>query len=175
VFFAADLLLKRGREDDAEAQLWRAFEKAPNLALYERLRRLGGEAACGRALKFVESRLVDEQHTRWHSPADLLIRILIHEESFDAAWAAVHKYGVSMSVKEALAQASETTHPREALEVYAERVDQLAGAGGNPAYAEAAELVSRMGSLRSAAEQTAYAATLKIRHGRKRNFMRLLR
>jgi hypothetical protein len=77
-------------------------------------------------------------------------------------------------VKESLARASEATHPREAFDVYAERVDQLAGTGGNPAYAEAAELVSRIGGLRSAAEQTAYVAALKARHGRKRNFMRLL-
>jgi tetratricopeptide (TPR) repeat protein len=88
VLFAVDLLLKAGRNDDAQAQLWRAFEKAPNLALYERLRQLGGETACGRAVEFLKTRLANEQHTHWHFPADLLIRILIHETSFDAAWAA---------------------------------------------------------------------------------------
>jgi hypothetical protein len=31
-----------------------------------------------------------------------------------------------------------------------------------------------MGTLRGPAEQTAYVAALKLRHGRKRNFMRLL-
>ena len=33
VFFAVDLLSQAGRNTDAEAQLWRAFEKAPSLEL----------------------------------------------------------------------------------------------------------------------------------------------
>lgn len=45
VFFAVDLLLKTGRKADAAAHLWRAFEKAPSLSLYDRLRELGGESA----------------------------------------------------------------------------------------------------------------------------------
>ncbi len=93
---------------------------------------------------------------------------------FDAAWAAVRRYGASMGVKEALARTSEATHPREVVDVYAERVDQLANAGGNQAYAEAAKLIARMATLRSAAEQTAYVAPLKERFGRKRNLMKLL-
>ena len=44
VLFAAGLLAKAGRSADAETHLWRAFEKAPSLELYGRLRKLGGEA-----------------------------------------------------------------------------------------------------------------------------------
>jgi hypothetical protein len=77
-------------------------------------------------------------------------------------------------LKDALARASEATHGAEAIAVYAERVEGLVGAGGNPGYAEAVKLVGRMASLRGAAEQTAYVAALKTRFGAKRNFMKLL-
>ena len=40
------------------------------------------------------------------------------------------KHRVSRTVKEGLARESEADHPREALEVYAERVDELAKRGG---------------------------------------------
>ena len=92
----------------------------------------------------MEARLVNEKRTGWGNPADLLIGILMHEKDFGAAWAAVRTHGASIGVKEALARASEGTHPREALEVHAERVEQLANSGGNPAYAEATKLIGHM-------------------------------
>ena len=174
LFFAVDLLCKAGRGSEAEAQIWRCFEKAPSLELYARLRRLAGKGVHPHAVNVLQARLAGETRTRWHSPADLLIRVQMHEESFDAAWATVRAHGASAGVKEALARASEATHPREALAVYAERIDQLAEGGGNPAYAEAAALIARMAALHSAAEQSAYVATLRARFGGKRNFMKLL-
>jgi len=174
LFFAVELLSKAGRSLEAEAHLWRAFETVPSLDLHARLCKLGGEPARERAIKFLEARLVGEERTRWHYPADLLIRILMHEKMFEAAWMAMRKHGASLGMKEALARASEATYPREALEAYAERVDQLADAGGDPAYADAAALIARMAALRSAAEQAAYVAALKGRFGRKRNFVKLL-
>jgi hypothetical protein len=174
VFFTVDLLAKTGRQSDAEAHLRRAFEAAPSLEFYARLRKVGGKSASERAVKFLEDRLVKAERTQWHYPADLLIRILTRNKMFDAAWTGVRKHGASIGVREALARASEATHPREALEVYAERVDKLAEGGGNAAYAEAAELISRMAALRSLAEQAAYVGTLRARFGRKRNLMKLL-
>src|SRR5439155_7520646 len=88
VFFAADLLSKVGRKSDAEAHLQRAFEKTPSLALYARLRQLGGEAARERAVAFLEGRLATGERSPLHRPADLLIHILMQEKMFDAAWAA---------------------------------------------------------------------------------------
>jgi SWIM zinc finger len=174
IAFAAELLIKAGRSKDAEAQLWRAFEKAPGLELYKRIRQLAGEGGRDRALKFLEARLGREESTRWHYPADLLASILMHEKMFDEAWAVVRSHGVSNGLKEQLAQESEAMHPREAIATYAERVDQLANTGGNPAYAEAAVLVARMAALRDAPGQATYVAALKVRFSRKRNFMKLL-
>jgi hypothetical protein len=175
VTFAIELLVKASRREDAEAHLWRAFEKQPSLELYNRIRQLAGEDGRNRALKFLEARSAREQRTRWHFPADLLVSILMHEQMFDEAWAVLRQHGVSNGFKERLAQASEATHPREAIETYTARVDQLATVGGNPAYAEAAALIARMAALRDGAEQAAYLAALKARFGRKRNFMMLLR
>jgi hypothetical protein len=93
---------------------------------------------------------------------------------FDAAWAVVRKHGSSPVLKEELARASEATHPREVLEVYAERVVALVSTGGNSAYAEAARLVTRMATMRSMKEQGDYIVALKARFDRKRNFMKLL-
>jgi uncharacterized Zn finger protein len=174
VFFAADLLSKSGRRSDAEAHLWRAFEKVPSFELYARLRELAGKSACGRAIEFLQVRAGKGERARWHYPAELLIRVLLHEGMFDAAWAAMQAHGASIGTKEALARASEATHAREALEVYAERVDALAKGGGNPAYAEAAALIARMATLRGTAEQAAYLVEIKTRFGRRRNFMALL-
>jgi tetratricopeptide (TPR) repeat protein len=174
VFFAADILSKAGRNQDAEAHLLRAFEKAPSLHLYRRLRQFGGEQMRDRAVSFLEGRQDAGELIRWFQPSDLLVRIWMFEKMFDAAWALVREHGSPLALKEELAKASEATHPREVLEVYAERVVALVNTGGNSAYAEAAKLVARMARLRGTKEQTDYVLALKARFDRKRNFMKLL-
>jgi uncharacterized Zn finger protein len=173
IFFAVDLLTTAGRDADAEAHLWRAFEKAPSFGLYQRLCKTGTAARDG-VIERLQSRLAREKPSAWHYPADLLISILIEEKQFDLAWAKTRAHGASEGLKEKLAQVSEATHPREALKIYAERVNQLAQFGGNGAYAEAATLIGRMAGLRGASEHAAYLADVKDRFGRKRNFMKLL-
>ena len=173
VLFAVDLLMKADRRGDAEAVLKRTFERAPDFNVYLRWREAGGEAAREQALAVVE-RLAAETRFSFGHPADLGVKILMREKRFDMAWAMTRKYRVSRTVKEALARESEVEHPREALEVYAERVDELANGGGNRAYEEAAGLIARMGRLRPSLEQGAYVSTLKERFGRRRNFVKLL-
>jgi uncharacterized Zn finger protein len=174
VLFTADLLVKAGRNCDAEARLWHAFVKTPSLELYRRLREFGAEGACQRAIDILEARIAKEAATHWHHPADLLIGILIEEEKFDAAWAALRRHGASVGMRESLAASSEATHPREAIEVYAARVEMLANAGGDRAYTEAIRLVARIAALQSPADQVSYVTGLKMRFRRKRNLMKLL-
>lgn len=173
VFFAVDLLTTAGRDADAEAHLWRTFEKAPSLELYQRLCKTS-TAARDRAVSRLQSRLAREKPSAWHYPADLLIGILIEEKQFELAWAHTREHGASEGLKEKLAQASEATHPSEALKICAERVNQLAQFGGNDAYAEAAVLIGRMAGLGRASEHAAYLADVKARFARRRNFMKLL-
>jgi uncharacterized Zn finger protein len=174
VRFTAGLLTDAGRAADAEAVLWRAFEKAPSLVLYRSLRTAGGAAAGARAVTLLEGRTGDLASRRGSQPADLLVEVHEHDSAFDAAWAAVQAHGASTPVKEALALSSEATHPRQALEVHGTRVEALIRHGGNRNYQEAASLVARMASLRSSAEQAAYVFELKARHRLKRNLMKLL-
>lgn len=174
IFFAVDLLTTGGRDADAEAHLWRAFEKAPSLELYQRLCKRGGTAVRDRAVSRLQSRLAREKPSAWHYPSGLLINILIQEKQLDTAWATMREHGASAELKDRLARASEATYPREALKIYAERVNQLAQLGGNDAYAEAAGLIGRMAGLHEASEHAAYLTGVKARFGRKRNFMKLL-
>jgi hypothetical protein len=174
VGFAVDLHLKAGRTSEAEALLWRAFGKRASLDLYRKLRDMGGVAARDRALAALRARLGKAPQSRWDFPADLLIRVLMVEALFDEAWATVHNHGASGSLQETLARASEATHPKEALAVYAARIDQLVLAGGNPNYEEAYALLARMAPLRVAADQAAHVLALKTRFKAKRNFMKLL-
>jgi tetratricopeptide (TPR) repeat protein len=171
VLFTAELLSKAGRKGDAETHLQRAFEKSPTLELYKNLRKLGGEPAAERALAFLNSRLTNNEGASGRDRLDLLVEILMHEKRFDAAWSTVHKFGASVYAKQALVKATDVEYPREALEFYAAQVEQLASSG---VYAEAVKLIGRMAQLRSASEQAAFVANLKARHGRKRNFMKLL-
>jgi hypothetical protein len=174
VTFAADLLRKTGREADATAQLWRAFEKAPGMELYARLRGHGGAGAYERAVKFLEGRSTSAKSASWYSPGDLLVQILVQEKAFDAAWAAMKRWGASQELGQALARASEATYPREALAVYGERVERLASSGGNQNYAAAAALIGHMAALQGAAERASYIAAFKLRFGKRRNLMKLL-
>jgi uncharacterized Zn finger protein len=168
--FAVDLLLKAGRKSDAEKHLWRAFEKAPNSELYKKLRKLGGAAARARALESLESRLATSDR-RFYGGADLLIRLLIREKMFDAAWSALGRHGGVSQVQRDLADASRASHPGKALAVYAKLVEDNVQFGR---YEEAVQLIDRMAGLREPAQQVAYLADLKERHRRKRNLMKLL-
>ena len=170
VLFAANLLMKADRRGEAEAILKRAFERAPDFNVYLRWREAGGEAARDLAPAVVERWASSETGPSFGHPADLSVKILMHEKRFDMAWATTRKHRVSRAVKASLARESEADHPREVLDVYAERVDELANEGGNRAYEEAAGFVVRMGRLRAPAEQTAYVATLKERFCRQAQF-----
>ena len=171
LLFAVDLLAKANRKGDAERLLWRAFEKQPTNQVYAALRKLGGEAEHRRALTILEQACERERSKGWRRSSDLLVRVLLQEKMFDDAWAVLRKYGGSTGVSDDLARASEKTHAAQALEVYEQSVERLAKASS---YAEAAKLVARMAKLRRPADQAAYLAALKERHGRKRNFMKLL-
>jgi uncharacterized Zn finger protein len=174
LLLGAKLLCKAGRRGDAEVHLWRAFERAPSLELYKQVRKLAGKAGHERAVRFLEGKLANKERIRWYSLSDVLIEILIREQAFGAAWATVRRYNASIDLKVSLAQASETDHPREALEIYRDRVEQLVNLGSNDTYRDAANLIVRMAALQSAVEQASYVAGLKERFGRRRNFMKLV-
>jgi hypothetical protein len=119
----------------------------------------------------LEARLVASEGGPWFGASDLLIRLLIREKMFDAAWSVLDKHGGIPMLQQTLADASEASHPGKALAVYARLVEDHAKFGR---YEEAVRVVKRMAGLRIAAEHATYVADLKERHRRKRNFMKLL-
>lgn len=175
VFLAADLLARNGRASDAEAHLWRAFEKMPTFELYARLREIGGDIAGKRAVEMLERLCAREEGRRsWHGGSNLIVKIHLNEKAFDQAWESLDRFGGSTELKQQLARATEQTHPAKAIEAYEANVERLVASGGNSSYAEAARLIARLGKLRDNKTQIDYLIALKNRHCRKRNFMKLL-
>lgn len=173
VALAVELLNKAGRNEDAAAHLWRAFERAPSFEMYTRIGKLGS-AARDRALAILEASAGKPRDSLWGFPADLLVHALIHEKRFEDAWTAVQRYDASEQVKEALVAATEKTRPRDAIAFYVEKVERLAGSGSGNSYEEAAKLIEHLARLRDPAEHAAYIADIKERFRRRRNFMKLL-
>jgi hypothetical protein len=133
------------------------------------LRKLGGAPARERAVALLEPRLV--AGGAWFGTSDLLIRLLIREKMFDAAWSILDRHGGMPALQQTLADASKASHPGKALAVYAKLVEEHAQFGR---YEDAVRLVRQMAGLRKVAEHATYMADLKERHRRKRNFMKLL-
>ena len=94
------------------------------------------------------------------------------------AWITVNGHGCSEFLLEELAEASERSHPAEALKVYADRVERRVRLGGQANYEYACGLIGRMRLVRQdigeTAQHAAYLDDLKSRHKAKRNFMKLL-
>ena len=99
------------------------------------------------------------------------MRVLTAEGSFDRAWQLATERG--LDARE-LARASEASHPREALAVYAAEVRRLVQLGDNANYRSAVELIALMATLRPAEEQAAHVAALREEFHRRRNFITLL-
>jgi hypothetical protein len=86
----------------------------------------------------------------------------------------VNRHGCSEVLLEQPAEASETSHPAEALKVYASRVERMVGLGGQSNYEYAYRTIGRMRLLRDSLGETtqhaAYLDDLRSRHKAKRNF-----
>ena len=186
IFFVSDLYRRIGRENDADKLLWRTFERAPSLQLYERLKSAAGtdrilaDAVRDRALGWLRAELgkpMVRAGMRWSSPSELFIRLAMAEGQLADAWTVVEKHGCSDLLLGQLAEASECSHPVEALKVYADRVERMVRLGGQINYEQAYNLIERMRLLRQALGETkqhaAYLGDLMNRHKAKRNFMKL--
>ena len=171
ISFYAAWLAAAGDTAEAERLLWAAFERAPSLSLYGQLKTVLGPSAKTRAIDYIGGR-VRARDGRGRALADLHVEVLMREEMFDAAWAAVHAHGASDWRQSDLAKASRATHPREALAVFAKNVEQMVSSGSR--YEDAVKLIGEMAALRDSGAHAAYVADLKARHHRKRNLMKLL-
>lgn len=176
VEFVVERHVAMGNTASALTVLWRAFDLSPSLALFQRLKVIGGEEARDRAIAMLRVRLPQAPaRTTWSNPADLLIQVLTAETMFEEAWDMVRTHKGSASVVMALADASGPRHPKEALAVYAATIDGLVSMGGNGNYDEAHRLIAKMSGLRARPEQVSYVAGLMVRFKAKRNFIKLFK
>ena len=185
--FASDLYRRAGREADADKLLWLTFERRPSIALYERLKAVAGtdrvlaDTVRDRTLAWLRTQLgkpVGRSGMRWSSAAELMVRLMMAEGLFTDAWVIANGHGCSEELLQQLAEASEHSHPAEALKVYADRVERKVVLGGQSNYEYACHILGRMRLLREglgeAMQHTAYLGDLRSRHKAKRNFMKLL-
>lgn len=174
VLFVVALLSKAGRKEDAIIHLWRAFEKFPSLDLYRQIRELGGKSARERALAHLEAKAAASRPMTDRS-VSTFIEVLMEEEMYEAAWTALRSHPeMGPYLTGPLAEASEETHPQEALAVHARNVEFHISTGGRAGAEEACRLIARMARLRDPAAQAQYVASLKQRHRLKRTFIKLL-
>ena len=187
IFFASDLYRRIGREEDADKLLWRTFERRPSIEIYERLKSAAGtdrmlaDAVRDRALAWLRAQVgkpTGQSGMRWSSPTELLVRLAMAEGLLTDAWTVVNGHGCNEQLLQQLAEASEHSHPAEALKAYAHRVERMVGLGGQSNYQCACRIVGRMRLIREGlgetAQHAAYLDDLRSRHKAKRNFMKLL-
>lgn len=185
VFFSVDLYRKIGRAKDADGLLWKTFERLPSIELYRRLKGAAGsgkavtDSAVDRAIALLRGNLdKSEAGTRWSSPRELLLQILVAEKRLAEAWEVVRGHGCSEPQLVELAKVSEHSHPDAALSAYAQNVERLVRLGGQFNYEQASKTIARMHSIRkrlgASADHALFLAEFMRRHKAKRNMMKLL-
>jgi uncharacterized Zn finger protein len=186
VLFASDLYKRVGRKEDADKLLWQTFERRPTIELYERLKAAAGTdrmlagAVRDRALAWLRAQIGKpaERSVPWSSPAYLLIQLAMKEGLLADAWVVAKEHGCHELLLDELAEASEHSHPAEALQTYADRVERMVRLGGQGNYELACRILGRMRRVREGigetAQHAAYLEDMKSCHKAKRNFMKLL-
>ena len=188
ILFASDLYRRLGREEDADKLLWRMFERRPSVQLYERLKATAGtdravaDTVRDRAFAWLRAQIrkpAGRSGMQWPSPTALLVQLAMMEGLLTDAWSVVNEHGCHHDpLLEQLAEASEHSHPAEALKVYANRVERMLRLGGQGNYQSAYDTIGRMRRIREGVgempQHTAYLGDLVNRHRAKRNFMKLL-
>ncbi|TCS10090.1 DUF6880 family protein [Caulobacter sp. BK020] len=165
VSLAAKLEAQAGRTDEALAHLWRAFERAPHLALVNDLKRLSPTEVVDRAAEILTAKGL----------LAMLFELQLAEGRLDAAWEIADRHAIGDWRLKALAEASHQTHRSQARAAYerlAESSVSLANAG---AYDTAIKFIRLRGQLcDDPAAQAAYIADLALRHKAKRTFIQRL-
>ena len=184
--FIADGHHRRGRHGEAMTLMWNAFAATPSEWTYRVLRRhaqrAGGWADCRRkAHAFLrgEGEVGPGSGRRFvRDDRSLLVEILLGEKDAEAAWREAKAGGCSRHWWLKLAQAREKDHPEDVVPIYQERAEQALRWTNKGAYREAVGLLKRlhdvMRRMDRLPEFSSYVASLRLAHGRKRNFLKLL-
>jgi uncharacterized Zn finger protein len=175
---AADLMARAGRRADAEALLWRVFERRPTLATYAELAALAGAQSPGaRAAAFLREAAARAAKAGPHlnEPAMTLFDLQMELGAVDDAWETVQAWGVGEGRLGALADRSIASHSDLAARTYQFLAESRISLGGAGNYDEAITLIRRRALARGDdADQAAYVEDLKTRHKAKRTFVQRL-
>jgi uncharacterized Zn finger protein len=176
----ADLMRDAGRRADAEALLWKAFERQPDERLHRMLKKTAADPAgvADRCAGLVEARIAAQASSPWSTLPGLLVDMLLEESRADDAWRAARTHRCPDQVIERLARATEGSHPEDAIAAYADLVERHIKLTTNQGYEEACRLLTHLEDLRArrgqSAAHAAHLEDLRTRHKFKRNFIRLL-
>src|SRR5262249_39075364 len=147
VSFAVDLYRRSKRKEDADKLLWQTFERSPDMEFYRKLKATAADDPAAvevrdKVIGLLQAQLGRSRSKRWRwsSPAELLIEIMMSERMFAEAWGIARVHGCNEHRLVALAEASEESHPLDALKVHAQRVERLASSGGNDNYRNACQI-----------------------------------
>jgi len=183
---------RAGRDEDAVRVTWDAYGKAPGLRTYRHLAEHAQRADLwpawhDKALELLRARINQGQRkpargraTQWPAPgpdSSTLVEVLLFDGEVEAAWAEASAAGCRRDLRLELARRREDEHPLDAIPIWQEEVERQIDVKKNHAYAEAVELIARVGRLMTAADREAdfapYVAKVRATHKPKRNLTKL--
>ena len=189
---AAEEYHRTGRGEDAVRVTWDAYGEAPGLRTYRPLAEHARRADLwpawhDKALDLLRTRVNQGKRkpaggrvTRWPAPgpdSSTLVEVLLFDGDFETAWAEASTAGCRRDLWLELARRREGEHPLEAIPIWQAELERCIDAKNNQAYAQAVELIVRVGGLMRAADReadfTPYVAKLRATHKPKRNLMKL--
>ncbi len=186
-FLAAEYL-RRGRTDEALAQVRLQFTGQPSLYTYRKVRNVATAIGTwpevrAQALELLERHLRNRPSRSGYfadaSPGiSILVEVLLDDGDLDAAWAAAHSGECAQRLWLQLAELRGPEHPEESIAVYRRCIGPIIEQTNNTAYAEALGLLKKirplLARLGREAELGPYLAELRAKYKPKRNFVKLL-
>jgi tetratricopeptide (TPR) repeat protein len=168
------LYVQTGRHKEAARIRWDDFARNPGEYNYRMLLRaaepLDASAyAKDRAIRHLRERAV---RGGYHA-GDPLVTILVAARDIDQAWTAAHEFECSDECLFLLARNSATSHPAEAIPIYAREVGAAIGRKDGRGYASATKLLLALKDLhqRAGSDFTTYLTEVKTTHRRKSTLM----
>jgi hypothetical protein len=159
------------------AALWRGFERAPPLGLFQALQKRGMPEAAERALRVVRARRdASGKSGRWHVAAsvELEIGILMAASRLEEAWGVAWRHDAPDALLFRLARESEASLPTEACRAYRHVVGRQIALTDRRGYEEAIRLLGRLARLESLDTHLAFVTAVRDQHRAKRSLVPML-
>jgi uncharacterized Zn finger protein len=175
---AADMMLQAGRTKEAQALLWRVFEREPGFHTYRALLQAPDApllAAKAQAHLRARAETAKVDRAAWYAPAATLFDIQMEQRDFDAAWETAERFDLGDMRLGELATATLQTHRDRALAAFRTLAEVCIRRGGAANYDAAIGWIRRSADANpGAAEQAAWIEDLRLRHKAKRTFIQRL-